>query len=229
MVDSRQRRRLARTLELMRVDELRPGLWRWTALHPDWPKEPDSGWDEEVSCLYYEAPDAVVLIDPLIPPEDRERFLAALDRDVERAAKPVAIELTIFWHERSSRELIDRYGASLWADERTLQRMDVAPTNAYRGGDRLPGGVVAYDAYGRWECLLWIEAPRALAVGDLIHGGGDGRLVLRDDWLLQDVTPGEVRARLSPLLELPVELVLPAHGQPVVENARAALEAVLEV
>ena len=57
----------------MNVSELAPGLWRWTALHPDW-KEGE-GWEQEVGCVYYEAADATVLIDPLVPAE-QERFFA---------------------------------------------------------------------------------------------------------------------------------------------------------
>ena len=60
----------------MNVLEIERGLWRWTGLHPDWtPDEggPD-GWEREVGCVYYETPDAVVLTDPLVPPEDPDRF-----------------------------------------------------------------------------------------------------------------------------------------------------------
>ena len=39
--------------------------------------------------MYYEAPDAVVLIDPLLPAGEEEEFLAYLDRDVERLGLPV--------------------------------------------------------------------------------------------------------------------------------------------
>ena len=70
----------------MRVQKLGPGLWRWTALHPEWTSEEE--WGEEVGCLYLETEDAVTLIDPLIPPEESVCFLEALDRDVARAACP---------------------------------------------------------------------------------------------------------------------------------------------
>jgi hypothetical protein len=74
----------------MEVQELRRGLWRWTAPHPDWSPSLDrpGGWPRMVGCVYYEPPEAagtVVLIDPLAPPEgtpDHERFWRALDRDV---------------------------------------------------------------------------------------------------------------------------------------------------
>src|SRR4029077_20020265 len=64
----------------MDVQQLANGLWRWAAPHPnaaDW-----AGWGPpappEVGCVYYEAPDAVVLFDPLLPAGEEEDFLAYL-------------------------------------------------------------------------------------------------------------------------------------------------------
>ncbi len=83
----------------MRVREIEAGLWYWTGRHPVWtPADggPD-GWEQEVGCVYYEGPDAVVLFDPLVPMEDPVRFYEALDRDVERVvAQPC--EQTIHQH-----------------------------------------------------------------------------------------------------------------------------------
>jgi hypothetical protein len=72
----------------VRLQKIRPGLWRWTALHPEW--TPEDEWGEEVGCLYQETSDAITLIDPLVPPEEPARFLEALDRDVHRAGRPVS-------------------------------------------------------------------------------------------------------------------------------------------
>jgi hypothetical protein len=38
----------------------------------------------------------------------------------------------------------------------------------------------------------------------------------------------ELREALRPLLDLPVELVLVSHGEPVLEHGRAAIAAALE-
>jgi hypothetical protein len=97
----------------VRVEKITDGLWYWTSLHPAWtPADggPD-GWEQEVGCVYYEAPGAAVLFDPLVPPEDADRFYAALDRDVARLGRPVRILLTVESHRRSSVELAERYGA----------------------------------------------------------------------------------------------------------------------
>ena len=77
----------------MQVERLAEGLWRWTALHPEW--QPGDDWEREVGCVYAEAPDAVLLIDPLIPADDEEGFWKALDRDVERLGRPVAVLLEL--------------------------------------------------------------------------------------------------------------------------------------
>ena len=69
---------------------LRPRLWRWTATHPDWSPEeggPD-GWQPEVSSHALVEEDALVLIDPLVPADDEERFWQALDTDVEHHGPP---------------------------------------------------------------------------------------------------------------------------------------------
>ena len=100
----------------MDVHRIAPGLWRWTAYHEEWRKD--------VGCVYLETDDATVLFDPLVPPEDSERFLEYLDADVERAASPVHIVLTIYWHVRSSAELAKRYGAEVWAPARSAKPVE---------------------------------------------------------------------------------------------------------
>jgi hypothetical protein len=111
------------------VEQLADGLWRWTA--------------GEVGCVYYEAPDAVVLFDPLLPAGEEERFLAYLDRDVERLGLPVSILLTEAQQERSAAFLRERY----------------------RAGERLPASVEAYPVGAPEPQLAYFIRPhRALVV-----------------------------------------------------------------
>jgi glyoxylase-like metal-dependent hydrolase (beta-lactamase superfamily II) len=86
--------------------EITPGLRYWTAPHPEWRGAAD--WPEEVGCVYYEAPDATVLIDPLIPKSDEDELWATLDAFVERLGLPVAVLLTAPWHARSASEIAER-------------------------------------------------------------------------------------------------------------------------
>ncbi len=80
------------------MEELRPGLWYWTAEHPGWtPKDggPD-GWPQVVSCYAAALGKSLVLIDPLAPPgELAERATAVVitcpahSRDSARLGAPV--------------------------------------------------------------------------------------------------------------------------------------------
>jgi glyoxylase-like metal-dependent hydrolase (beta-lactamase superfamily II) len=189
----------------VRVHEIATGLWRWTALHPAWtPADggPD-GWEQEVSCVFYEAPGAIVLVDPLVPMEDRDRFFEALDRDVERIGRPVRVLLTVGHHRRSSGELAERYSGTI---------------------GEMPAGVqIAFDRWG--ERVYWIPEHRALVFGDVVVGRAGG-LRLPRTWI-GDEHYDAVVAGLRPLLDLPVERVLVAHGEPVLEEAQAALAAAL--
>ena len=186
----------------MNVAELASGLWRWTAPHPDWKDGVD--WEQEVGCVYYEAADATVLIDPLVPPE-RDRFFEALDRDVERRGLPVAVLLTVPWHERSAAELVERYAAS----------------------DEAPPGLEAFGVPEVDETLWWLPEHGALVPGDALIGAGDGISVCPDSWLDERSSPASIRAALRPLLELPLERILVSHGEPVLVESRAALERAL--
>jgi glyoxylase-like metal-dependent hydrolase (beta-lactamase superfamily II) len=189
----------------VRVQEVAPGLWRWTGLHPEW--KPSEGWDQEVGCVYYEGADAVVLVDPLAPPEDDERFWAALDRDVERAGKPVRVLLTVSWHDRSAEAVAKRYGAAT--------------------DGPLPAGVAAYAAPAGEETAYWLPAHGALVFGDAVLGTDGGVRLCPESWL--DGTLTQLRDELRALLDLPVERLLVSHGEPVLVDGRAALERALNV
>ena len=182
----------------MDVSELAAGLWRWTAPHPEWQEGDD--WERDVGCVYYEAPGATVLIDPLVPPE-RDRFFEALDRDVERRGLPVAVLLTVPWHARSAAELLERYAAT----------------------DEAPGGVQPFAVPEVDETLWWLPEHAALVAGDVLLGGPAGVRVCPDSWLDERSSPASVRAALRPLLELPIERILVSHGPPLLADGRAAL------
>src|SRR5438034_10547690 len=143
----------------MEVQELRPGLWRWTAPHPEW--EHAENWGPDVASVYAELPHEVVVIDPLVPPGEDERFWSALDRDVERLGLPMHVLLTVHWHERSVATVLDRYEAKLWRPEEKGE---------------LPAGVHAEIVKGSdWvEALFFLEPHRALVAGDLLVGVDDG-------------------------------------------------------
>jgi glyoxylase-like metal-dependent hydrolase (beta-lactamase superfamily II) len=211
----------------VQVEELRPRLWRWTTRHPEWTTDEggEDGWGPVVSSTYHETDEAVVLIDPLVPeaPDERERFLRALDRDVERVGAPLAILLTIYWHERSAEELAGRYGAAIWAPRAALRRMAIDVSHPFEPGDAVPGRAEAVDAGRPGEVLFWLAEPRALVAGDVLLGSPTGIRLLPESWLKPGVSPADLRRSLRPVLELPIELIVLAHGDPVLDGAHDAL------
>ena len=205
------------------MQELAPGLWRWTAFYPE--------WKDVVGSVYYETADAVVLIDPLVPGEEADRFWAALDRDLDRPAKPLHVLVTVFWHARSTRELVERRGARVWAPTRgraPIERRAGTVTDVFRPGYTLPGGIRALATGRATEVVFWLPEPRTLVPGDVILGadGGDLRLC-PESWLPDGVSRARVAEALRPLLDLPVERVLVSHGEPVLSRGREALAGAL--
>ena len=204
----------------MDVFEVAPGLWRWTGFHPE--------WNEDVGCLYVEAPDAVVLVDPLIPPEDAERFLRHLDADVARSRRPLHIVVTIYWHTRSAAELSARHGAAIWAPYRSglpVERRTGLAVERVRPGDELPGGIEAHASGRAAELVYYLPAHGALIAGDVLLGGP--LRVCPASWVGKGGREA-VRDALRPLLDLPIERVLVSHGEPVLTDGKAALAKTLD-
>jgi glyoxylase-like metal-dependent hydrolase (beta-lactamase superfamily II) len=207
----------------MDVLQIAPGLWRWTGYHEE--------WKQDVGSVYDETEDGVVLIDPIVPPEDATRFWSALDRDVDAAGGTVHVLVTVYWHTRHAREMVERYSGRVWAPERGKQaiaRRAGAVTDPFGEDDRLPGGVEAFRTVRGNEVVYWLPQHRALVPGDVLLGDRDGGIRLcPQSWLGQSRTQTQLAESLRPLLELPVERVLLSHGQPVLKDAHAALAAVL--
>ena len=90
----------------------------------------------------------------------------------------------------------------------------------FLAGERLPIGVEARPGMEPNDLVLWIEGQGALVAGDTLIDRGNG-LEFPADWANKGVSPQQILETLQPLLDLPVELVLPTHGAPA---DRAALE-----
>jgi hypothetical protein len=233
----------------MIVQPLRPGLWRWTAPHPEWLPEKDrpGGWGQMVGCVYYEPPtgarDATVLIDPLAPPEgsaDAARFWRALDRDIERAGLPVAILLGNHFHERSAETVFDRYvrrpGASIWARPTARGRVLCPVTRTFEPADVLPGGVraVAVEGMHDTETVFYLGAYDALVFADSLIGIGGGEVRVPparwapDDAASQARYLADFRPSIARLLDLPASYLLVSHGELVQRDAQRALARALD-
>jgi hypothetical protein len=198
--------------------ELQPGLYRWTARHPDAEVDPQPGspadWGPDVGSVAYESQDALVLVDPLVP-ADRRDLLRQLDVLVREHGQRVAILTTLQWHRRSRAELADRYRASTSRAKKTL-----------------PDGVETLPIRGAGETMVWLPEHGALIPGDRLLGDDRGGLrVCPQSWLRylpSKMTEAQLRKALRPLLELPIELVLVSHGEPVLTGGREALVRALD-
>jgi hypothetical protein len=194
--------------------ELRPGLYRWEARHPDADPNPDPGspadWGPDVGSVAYMSADALVLVDPLVP-ADRPDIQKPLD---ELALSRVVILTTIPFHRRSRDELAARYRASTSRAKRSL-----------------PAGVETVQIREAGETMVWLPEELALIPGDRLLGDDHGGLRLPPESWLSYLPSGmrhpELRAALQPLLDLRVEMVLTSHGAPVLTGGRDAIAAAL--
>jgi glyoxylase-like metal-dependent hydrolase (beta-lactamase superfamily II) len=186
------------------IEEIRPGLKRWAGPHPEFdPAEGDldESYTEVASALFH-GDDALVLFDPLVPDE----LWPELDAEVKQSGKPVVVLTTIFFHERSRDDVARRYGGRL-------------------GGE--VAGIHAYSAERGDEVAYWLEQPRAVLFGDAVLGDQNGGLRITP-WARNAEGLEKTRRALLSLLDLPIDVVLPAHGNPVLSNGRDALARALE-
>jgi glyoxylase-like metal-dependent hydrolase (beta-lactamase superfamily II) len=217
--------------------ELAAGLWHWQAPHPQW--ESGAPWGPEVSSYAADDGERLLLFDPIAPPREIEELAGEHES---------AIVLTAPWHERDSRGLVERLGLPVYTalpdsaeylmekwgltaeqvgegspDVAWLVREGIGEAHPYVAGDRLDLGVEAFPGQKPNDLVLWAERHRAVVAGDTLVDFGDG-LEINPRWLDSEMTRERVVEGLRPLLDLPVEHVLAAHGGPF---DRAALERAL--
>jgi glyoxylase-like metal-dependent hydrolase (beta-lactamase superfamily II) len=191
----------------------------WTAPHPEWRGATE--WPEEVTCVYYEAGDALVLIDPLLPRGEEESFLPELDREVARADCPVAVLLTAPWHKRDAASIGERYGTTVWTHPAARARI---PFETQSGP--LPDSIETFAPEGvrEGEVAFYVRPHRALVVAEFFMGV-DGRLRVCASPALQDRAAFE--ASLHSLLGWPIDHVLVSHGNPVIGNGDRRIDEAL--
>jgi len=110
------------------MEEIRPGLWHWTAMHPK--------IKTTVSSYYVGA--SGTLIDPMVPPEGLEWFRAH--------GAPERIVLTNRHHYRQSEELRAEFGCPVLCHEAGLHEFEGGPeVQGFRFDDRLAPGITALE------------------------------------------------------------------------------------
>jgi hypothetical protein len=197
-------------------EQILPGLWRFTAEHPDWEEGED--WPAEVAWWAVRGSNGVALIDPLV--ENWE----ALDALVQDGGGCAGIVRTVFWHERSIPEAAARYAAEIWA-RRAPPTVEAGPfDHAIDDGAPLPDGLEARVLVRDDEIAVWLPEQRALAFGDAMLRDGNGHLTMCPEaWVAREGGRRRLREDLVPLLELAPEHILVSHGPLVLADGPEAL------
>ena len=207
--------------------ELRAGVCHWQSPHPDWNEE--CRWPELVSSYGIEAGEDFLLFDPLLPPDELGKRATAVvltapyhERDARRLGLPVHTPPADTWED-----WVEKFGVD--ADQvRGMESDDLAWLRAgegeghFHGPGPWPFGIEAYAGREDNDLVLWLPWANAIVVGDTLSDFGAGLDIQLGG--RKHVSREDVVRRLRPLLDLPVELVLPAHGEPA---DRVALERVL--
>jgi hypothetical protein len=200
-------------MERARLD-VAPGLWIWRTEHPA--HGPGVNWEPLVTSTVVTSGGETLVLDPLAPPEGSDVW-ERLD-----AEPPTAVAILKPDHVRDVDLFARRYGARaygpslFWPD-------DVPETwlEPIEPGSVLPGGLAAlYDGRGRNETPLWLPEQRALVFADALTAPGGELRVWATPWHEERALPA-----LRALLELPFELVVVSHGEPV--HGRAEYERAL--
>jgi hypothetical protein len=191
------------------MNEIRAGLWHWRVRHDRIPID--------VSSYYLEADR--VLIDPMIPQEGLEWF--------EEHGAPEHLLLTNRHHDRHAWKLRDAFGATVHCVRNGLHEIeDRGPVEPFDFGDELPGGAIAYEvgAICPDEAALYLPAYRALACADGVIDEGNGLDFVPEHFMDDpERTKEALRAACRELLDLDFDMLLLAHGDPVVTGGKEAL------
>jgi hypothetical protein len=196
------------------MHELAPGLWYWSARHPH--------IGSLVSSYYVAEPR--VLIDALIPPEGLEWF--------EIHGIPRHFLMSNRHHDRDAWRLREAFGCTVHCISNGLPELEGrGEVERFEFGDELPGDIKVHeiDAICPDETALYVPSLRALACADgVVREGEEDRLGFVPDHLMDEPerTKQRLRGAYGRLLDggLDFDLLLLAHGPPVVGGARQALE-----
>jgi hypothetical protein len=195
------------------MNEIVPGIFHWTARHPD--------IGMRVSSYYVEP--AGIVIDPLEPDEGMG-FFDALD------PAPQQVVLTIGLHWRHAGRFAERYGATVRAVPAAIDRWSDDSgrmAEPFQFGDEIAPGVIAREVGGIAPddtALHITHGDGALLLADsVIAYGGD--LAFVPDNLMDD--PEEEKAAildsLRGLLGLDFDALLFAHGEPIATGGHKRL------
>jgi len=184
---------------------LRPGLFHW------------QGYEPEVKCdcssTAVVTPSGLIFIDP-VPLADA----ALKDLVAESFSAPAAVVLTSGNHQRESLALAKRFGIPVFAPADAGN--DIIADQRFRSGDPVAGmESIALPGFGPGETAFLHEG--ALIFGDaLIHLDPEGLRLLPEKY--REDKKQSLRS-LASLAAIKPQLLLFAHGQPIIHNAATRL------
>ena len=197
------------------MQEIAPGIYHWSAVHPNLGRDVSS----------YLLAETGTLLDPMTPAEGVEWF----DGD----HRPQRIVLTNRHHLRDSERFAEAFAIPIACHEAGLHEFGGGPdVKGFAWGDELASGVTALEvgAICDEETALRIDSGDGfLAVADaVINYGGLGFV---PDRYIGDDPPAikrAIREAYARLLDEPFDSLLPAHGDPLVGGAKDALRRFVE-
>ena len=191
-------------------EEILPGLHRWTAIHPR--------IGIEVSSHYLSG--SRIALDPLLPAPGMAWF--------DRHGGVESVVLSNRQHLRGAEQLAERYGCPIRCHEAGLHEFTAGPeVHGFAAGERLGPQLVALemDAICPDDTVLRLDVGQgALLFADaLINHGGLG--FVPDELIGEEpeTVKREIRERALALAAEPIESLLFAHGDPILESGREAL------
>lgn len=193
---------------------VRPGLFHW------------QGYEPEVKCdcssTAIVTPSGLVFIDPIPLAEETLKDLVA-----ESFSAPVAVLLSSGNHQRESLALAKRFGIPVFAPEDAGD--DIISDQRFRSGDPVAGmESIALQGFGPGETAFFHEG--VLIFGDALINlepdGDQGGLRLLPEKYWGDKK--QSLRSLDALKGLNPQVLLFAHGQPIVQAAGERLTKVLD-
>ena len=192
------------------VEEVVPDVWSWS-VH-------DDRVDFVSTAHAVAGDDGVVLVDPLPLAPDALAGLGSV----------LAICLTAGTHQRSAWRLRRELGAQVYAPALSRQ-IEEEPDARYGDGDELPGGLRAVftPGAGTTQHTFLLEREDGVAfVPDLFtHLPERGLRMVWEEYMYD---PAEARRSIRKLIELPFSVLCFDHGQPLKDDPKGAIRALLE-
>lgn len=157
-----------------------------------------------------------------------------------RVGLPVAVLIGNEFHGRNAQAIFDRYrvgaGATIWAHEAAAGALKCRVTDVFATPHALPSGIVPHliGSPSPGEVAYYIPAHGALVVADAFIGSAPGQIrVAPASWAEADPESQRIykewfRRSLQTLQGLPIEILIPSHGEPIARGAREALAEALD-